>query len=37
MDDFLAVVEPRRVTIESRWTPRGGLNSNIIISWPETS
>ena len=35
MDDFLAVVQPRRVTIESRWTPRGGLNSNIIVRWPE--
>jgi 7-cyano-7-deazaguanine reductase len=35
MDDFLAVVKPRRATIESRWTPRGGLNSNIIVSYPE--
>jgi 7-cyano-7-deazaguanine reductase len=35
MDDFLAVVKPRSVTIESRWTPRGGLNSNIIVTYPE--
>ncbi len=35
MDDFIAVVKPRRVTVESRWTPRGGLNSNIIVTYPE--
>ena len=35
MDDFIAVVKPRRVTVESRWTPRGGLNSNIIVTFPE--
>jgi len=37
MDDFIAVVKPRRVTVESRWTPRGGLNSNIIVTYPETN
>ncbi len=35
MDDFIAVVQPRRVTVESRWTPRGGLNSNIIVNYPD--
>ena len=35
MDDFLAVVKPRRATIESQWTPRGGLNSNIIVRFPD--
>lgn len=34
MDDFLAVVQPKRVTVESQWTPRGGLNSNIIVEYP---
>ena len=37
MDDFIAVVKPRRVKVESRWTPRGGLNSNIIVTYPETN
>ena len=37
MDDFLAVVKPRSAKIESRWTPRGGLNSNIIIHFPDPS
>ena len=35
MDYFLAVVKPRHVKVESRWTPRGGLNSNIIVTYPE--
>ena len=35
MDDFIAVVKPRSATVESRWTPRGGLNSNIIIRYPD--
>ncbi|TWU21495.1 NADPH-dependent 7-cyano-7-deazaguanine reductase [Novipirellula galeiformis] len=35
MDDFVAVVKPRQATVESRWTPRGGLNSNIIVQYPD--
>ena len=35
MDDFLAVVKPRRATVESRWTPRGGLHSNIVVKYPD--
>ncbi|MDA8743347.1 preQ(1) synthase [Rubripirellula amarantea] len=36
MDDFLAVVNPRSASVESRWTPRGGLHSNIVIRYPDT-
>ncbi|TWU32580.1 preQ(1) synthase [Novipirellula artificiosorum] len=35
MDDFLAVVKPRQAKIETRWTPRGGLCSNITVEYPE--
>lgn len=35
MDDFLAVVKPRSAQVESRWTPRGGLHSNIIVKYPD--
>ena len=35
LDDFVAVVRPRWVRIESRWTPRGGLNSNIVVEHPD--
>ena len=34
LDDFVAVVEPKWARIESRWTPRGGLNSNIVVEHP---
>lgn len=33
MDDFVAVVKPRHAKVESRWTPRGGLNSNIVVTY----
>lgn len=36
MDDFLAVVKPRRAMVQSRWTPRGGLNSQITVNYPES-
>ena len=35
MDDLLAVVKPRTATVESRWTPRGGMHSNIIVRYPD--
>lgn len=34
MDDFVAVVQPKTATVESQWTPRGGLHSNIIVQHP---
>jgi 7-cyano-7-deazaguanine reductase len=33
MDDFLAVVKPKWAKIETRWTPRGGLHSNIVVEF----
>jgi 7-cyano-7-deazaguanine reductase len=37
LDDFVAVVQPRQLTIESRWTPRGGLHSVITVTYPDSS
>ncbi len=37
MDDFIEVVQPRSATVESRWTPRGGLQSTIVIRYPDAS
>lgn len=37
MDDFLAVVQPKSATVESQWTPRGGLHSNIVVQFPTES
>lgn len=33
LDDFVAVVEPRSVTLESHWGPRGGITSIITVSY----
>ena len=30
-DDFLAVVAPKRASLESRWGPRGGITSVITV------
>ena len=35
LDDFVKVVEPRRVTIRAVFTPRGGISSEIVASYPE--
>jgi 7-cyano-7-deazaguanine reductase len=37
LDDFVAMVQPRRVTITSHWTPRGGISSKIICSYDATA
>ena len=31
MDDFVSKVDPKQVTIESRWGPRGGISSVITV------
>lgn len=35
MDDFIDVVQPKSATVESQWTPRGGLHSNIVVQYPD--
>lgn len=34
LDDLVAVCAPRRMTITSRWTPRGGITSTIVCRYP---
>ena len=36
LDDFVEAVAPRKVTLTAEFTPRGGISSTIIASWPET-
>ena len=33
LDDFVKIVQPRRVTIESHWLPRGGITSIITVEY----
>ena len=34
LDDFVAVVEPRMLTLTARFTPRGGIASTISVFHP---
>lgn len=36
LDDFVATVKPRRCTLTSRWTPRGGITSKITCTYDAT-
>lgn len=33
LDDFVRACQPRRATLETRWTPRGGISSVIRASY----
>ena len=35
LDDFVASVQPREITLTAEFTPRGGISSTIIARWPE--
>lgn len=37
LDDFVAMVEPRKLTLTAKFTPRGGISSTIIIHYPNES
>jgi 7-cyano-7-deazaguanine reductase len=31
LDDFVAVIEPRRVQLVARYSPRGGISTNVTV------
>jgi 7-cyano-7-deazaguanine reductase len=31
LDDFVSVVQPRRVTLVARYSPRGGISTNVTV------
>lgn len=33
LDDFVEAVQPRRLTLTSQWTPRGGISSKIVCNY----
>lgn len=35
LDELVAVLSPRRMRIETHWTPRGGLSSTIIAEYEQ--
>ena len=34
LDDLVAVLKPRRMTLVAHFTPRGGISSRIVVSHP---
>jgi 7-cyano-7-deazaguanine reductase len=34
LDDLVAVLQPRRMTLVAQFTPRGGISSRIVVSHP---
>jgi 7-cyano-7-deazaguanine reductase len=34
LDDLVAVIQPRRITLVAHFTPRGGISSRIAVSHP---
>jgi 7-cyano-7-deazaguanine reductase len=34
LDDLVAVLRPRRMTLVAQFTPRGGISSRIVVSHP---
>jgi 7-cyano-7-deazaguanine reductase len=37
LDDFVAVVEPRRVELIAEFSPRGGITSVVTVRWPDAA
>jgi 7-cyano-7-deazaguanine reductase len=33
LDDFCAAAKPVRAKLESRWTPRGGISTNVTVTY----
>jgi 7-cyano-7-deazaguanine reductase len=33
LDDFVKAIQPRRLTITSKWTPRGGITTNVTVKY----
>ena len=37
LDDFVEAIQPTRVEIVTRWTPRGGITTNVTVRHGENS
>lgn len=33
LDELVEVLSPRRMRVETRWTPRGGMHSNVVAEY----
>ena len=37
LDDFVEAARPVRLTLVTRWTPRGGISTNVTLHYPDGS
>lgn len=37
LDELVALLAPRRMTVRTRWTPRGGMHSRVIAEYEKKS
>ncbi len=35
LDDFVEAARPVRLTLVTRWTPRGGISTNVTLHYPD--
>lgn len=35
LDDLVAVLEPRMMELRAEFTPRGGIRTNVVVSYPD--
>ncbi|MCA8989835.1 MAG: NADPH-dependent 7-cyano-7-deazaguanine reductase QueF [Planctomycetaceae bacterium] len=35
LDDLVAVVQPRMMEIRAEFTPRGGIRTNVVVTYPD--
>lgn len=37
LDDLVKLLRPRRMTLTSKWTPRGGITSTVVCKYPDSA
>lgn len=37
LDDLVRAMRPRSMTVETRWTPRGGMRSIVVATYPPSA
>ena len=35
LDDFRSACRPQKVKVVGRFNARGGINTNVVVRWPE--
>ena len=35
LEDFLRAIKPKKIEVEGKFNPRGGISTNVLARWPE--